>query len=220
MTESGDWQPSADLALLYERLDLVRAKLKKISAVYDARQIDLRQLIVVAKPFWDEQEEIEDELCRATFGPDASRDRDRERFDRVRALFELPFGYQHSLRDYELTAKITWFCTRRGTHDPMKVVFRQPHEVRDADRRTRQLLVLRDIHDGVRRLEVMLRREAMGHAGPPRPHDEITAGVPHREHVEMVCIECGCRLRLGGRQLNRAGRSGVTGIDISLPLPF
>ncbi len=220
MTESGDCRPSTDLESLYERLDVARAKLKKISAAYFARQIDLGQLIILAKPFWDEVEEVKDELHRAYFGPDSVRDRDRERLAQVRAQFELPFGYQHSFRDCELTAKITWFCTGCGTHDPMVVVFKQPYDVPGADRRTRQLLVLRDIHEGIRRLEAALRKEVTGHPGPPRPPDEITAGVPHRQHVEMVCVECGRQLRLGGRQLNRAGRSGVTEIDISLPLPF
>jgi hypothetical protein len=213
MTESGDCQPSADLALIYERLDVLRAELKKIGAAYDAHQIGLGQLIIAAKPFWDEQEKIKDELHSACFGE--SRDRDRERREQVNDLFELPFGYQHSFRDYQLTAKITWFCTGRGTHDPLLVPFTQPHEVRGADRRTRQLLVLRDIHDGIRRLEAMLRKEVTGHPGPPTPPDEIVAGVPHREHVEMVCIECGRQLRLGGRQLTNAGRSGLTEIGIS-----
>ena len=259
MTESDDCQPNADLALLYEqldvlqaelekigatydarqigvlqaelekigarqidllykRLDVVRAELNKIGAAYDARQIDFRQLVIASKPFWDEQEKVKDELHSAVFGE--SRDRDRERRAKVDALFELPFGYQYSLRDYQLTAKITWFCTGRRTHDPMLVPFTQPHEVRGADRRTRQLLVLRDIHDGIRRLEAVLHREVTGHPGPLRPHDEITAGVPHREHVEMVCVECGRQLRLGGQQLTSAGRSGLTEIDISFLSPL
>jgi hypothetical protein len=217
MTESGDRQPNADLALLYERLNVLRAELETIGAAYDAHQIDFRQLVITAKPFWDEQEKIKDELHSAVFGE--SRDRERELRAQIDALFELPFGYQHSLRDYELTAKITWFCTGRGTHDPLLVPFTQPHDVRGADRRPRQLLVLRDIHDGIRRLEAVLRKEVTGHPGPPRPHDEITAGIPHREHVEMVCVECGRQLRLGGQQLTRAGRSGLTEIDISLLLP-
>ena len=220
MTESGDSQPDTDLASLYERLDAVRAKLKKVSAPFRAGQIDLWQHATVAKPLWDEEEEIKDELHRAFFGPDAVRDRDRERLEQARAQFELPFGRQHSFGDAQLTDKITWFCTGRGTHDPMVVVFKQPHDVPGADRRTRQLLVLREIHEGVRRLEAALRKEVTGHPGPPRPPDENTAGVPYREHVEMVCVECGRQLRLGGRQLNRAGRSGITDIDISLPLPF
>jgi glycosidase len=198
----------------------VRAKLKKIGNAYFAGQIGLGRFIILAKPFWDEQEEVKDELHRAFFGPDAVRDRERERLRQVRAQFELPFGYQHSLRDHELTAKITWFCTDRGTHDPMRIVFKRPQDVPGADRRTRQLLVLRNIHDGIRRLEAALRKEVAGHPGPPRPPDETTAGVPHQEHVEMVCVECRRQLRLGGRQLNRAGRSGVTDIDISSPLPF
>jgi hypothetical protein len=220
MTRSGDSQPGTDLASLYERLDAVRAKLKKLSAPFWKGQIDLWQLATVAKPLWDEEEEIKDELHRAFFGPDARRDRDQERLHRTRAQFELPFGIQHSFRDCQLTAKIGWFCTGRGTHDPMVVVFKQVHDVPGADRRTRQLLILRDIHEGIRRLEAALRKEVTGHPGPPRPPDESTAGVPHREHVEMVCVECGRQLRLGGRRLNRAGRSGVTDIDISLPLPF
>jgi hypothetical protein len=220
MTESDDCQPSTDIESLYKRLDVVRAKLKRISAPLFAGQIDLWQFITVAKPLWDEAEDIKDELHKALFGPDARRDRDRERLEQARAQFELPFGRQHSFRDTQLTAKITWFCTGRGTHDPMVVVFKQPPDVPGADRRTRQLLVLREIHEGVRRLEAALRKEVTGHPGPPRPPDESTGGVPYREHVEMECIECGRRLRLGGRQLNRAGRSGITDIDISLPLSF
>jgi glycosidase len=176
MTESGDCQPSIGLASLYERLDAVRAKLKKISAPFLAGQIDLWQFITVAKPFWDEEEEVKDELHRAYFGPDARRDRERERLEQAKAQFELPFGIQHSFRDHQLTAKITWFCTGCGTHDPMVVVFKQPHDVPGADRRTRQLLVLRDIHEGIRRLEAALRKEVTGHPGPPRPPDELPPG--------------------------------------------
>jgi hypothetical protein len=227
MTDSGDCQPSTDFEPLYERLDAVRAKLRKLGAAYRARRIDFQQFVIAATPLWDEQDEVENELRRAFLrlagipeSTDFSRDLDHDRTKQLSALFELPFGYQHSLHDYQLSAKITWFCTARGTHDPLLVVFRQPHEVPGADRRTRQLLVLRDIHDGIRRLEAAVRKEVTGHTGRPRPPDEITAGVPHREHVEMACVECGRQLRLGGRQLNRAGRSGVTEVDISLPLLF